>query len=343
MQQAADIWILSQSRKGDLHQMIDLADATGLAYEVKTVRDPAAADAATNLTDATGSLPRVLISAERAMTPLALALKARSRGSAKAVSIGRPSTRIEDFDLVITAPHFRVPPAANVLELPIPLHRLDRAAMTAAAKTLAAAVRQLPRPYTVALVGGSSGVERLDARAGRTLAQALCARIRTTGGSLLLATSPRTPEDATRALAENLSCSCKLYLWSREMDPNPYPGLLGLADEFVATSDSASMPIEAALTGKPVNLYRLDRRYRPREVALEMAQRCRSFLPPLEGMFRSGRIEARADRRLLFAPLLANGVLRPFAPDAPTWTPAPLDSSVEQAAHAVLRLMSNGA
>ena len=37
-----------------------------------------------------------------------------------------------------------------------------------------------------------------------------------------------------------------------EHDKNPYPGILGVADAIIVTSDSVNMASEAAITGKPI-------------------------------------------------------------------------------------------
>jgi len=40
-------------------------------------------------------------------------------------------------------------------------------------------------------------------------------------------------------------------------DPNPYQGLLALADRFLVTCDSVSMIADASLTGRPAEIFRL--------------------------------------------------------------------------------------
>ena len=37
-----------------------------------------------------------------------------------------------------------------------------------------------------------------------------------------------------------------------KQDKNPYPGILGVADAIIVTSDSINMVSEAAITGKPI-------------------------------------------------------------------------------------------
>jgi hypothetical protein len=40
-------------------------------------------------------------------------------------------------------------------------------------------------------------------------------------------------------------------------DPNPYQGLLAMADRFIVTCDSVSMIADASLTGRPVKIFML--------------------------------------------------------------------------------------
>jgi len=68
-------------------------------------------------------------------------------------------------------------------------------------------------------------------------------------------TSKRTSDAAARALAESLSAPHHLYRWQAGADDNPYPAYLALADRFLVTGDSASLPAEAVATGRPVELF----------------------------------------------------------------------------------------
>ena len=87
------------------------------------------------------------------------------------------------------------------------------------------------------------------------------------GGAILVSTSPRTSSAATAALFRAVPEPAFCYRWRRNDPDNPYFALLGLADAFLVTADSASQVIEATLTGKPVSIFdwplRPLRRYNP--------------------------------------------------------------------------------
>ena len=68
--------------------------------------------------------------------------------------------------------------------------------------------------------------------------------------SLALIPSPRTPASVINILMTQLGDG--LVTIATADDANPYPGILGIADAVIVTSDSVNMASEAALTGKPV-------------------------------------------------------------------------------------------
>jgi hypothetical protein len=93
-------------------------------------------------------------------------------------------------------------------------------------------------------------------------AEALAKR---SGGSLLIATSPRTSAAAARTLLADSQIPGVRYAWHPGDADNPYPLFLEAADEFIVTGDSASMIAEACMSGRPVHLFALPpKRKRPR-------------------------------------------------------------------------------
>ena len=67
---------------------------------------------------------------------------------------------------------------------------------------------------------------------------------------LVLIPSPRTPAALIETLGAELG-EADIHIVSRD-EANPYPGILGVADAIIVTSDSVNMASEAAITGKPV-------------------------------------------------------------------------------------------
>jgi hypothetical protein len=110
----------------------------------------------------------------------------------------------------------------------------------------------LPRPWTLAVIGGGKFPLRLSKRELTNLSVALNALER---GSIILLDSPRSPSGAIFSVAKQL----KLPHWrtQRGSGPNPYQSALQLCHELIVTSDSVSMMSEMLQTGKPVSVFRL--------------------------------------------------------------------------------------
>ncbi len=136
-----------------------------------------------------------------------------------------------------------------------PLNQLDATRLHAAAARWTPRLADLPRPYTVLLVGGDSSSYALDAVTAARLGREASARVRASGGTLLLTTSARTPAAAAEALLAAVDCRAHVYRWRADDSDNPYFAFLALADRFIVTADSASLVTEACATGRPVELF----------------------------------------------------------------------------------------
>ena len=106
------------------------------------------------------------------------------------------------------------------------------------------------------LVGGNAAPFRLTTASAARLGDRADAMARERGGSLLIATGPRTPPVAAQSLLSQVSAPSHRYLWG-DGGENPYFAFLALADEVIVTSESVSMVHEATLTGKPVHLFEI--------------------------------------------------------------------------------------
>ena len=300
-----DLWILTHRRVGDLQQMRTIAtvlEARVLERQIrfrnaKLARSMPFLSLALMDRRESSSLeapwPDLVLVAEGAVGNIALEVRRRSGGRTKVVCLGRPRGRMREFDLIITSPQFGLAPAPNVLELNLPLHRLDRQAMEVAANLLLPRVSHLPKPWIVLLVGGTSAPDILDESTASALAKEALSRAKQIGASLLVVTSPRTDAIAERALTAVLCEEAHLFFWSQTDAANAYLGCLELADVFIVTSDSISMATEALLTGKPVEIYRLPQRLKGVRAAAAYLGRTRLR----NGVaFTSGLFEVRPDR-----------------------------------------------
>lgn len=230
--------------------------------------------------------PALVIGAGRRAVPHLLAM----RGPAtRTLFLGDPRVAAERFDQVIAPAHDGVT-GANVVTTIGSLHRVTPSRLAEGAATFAASYADLPRPLIAVLIGGASKRHRLPGSAAQALAKALRG-VLAGGAGLAITLSRRTPPAAAAILRAALDHP-GARIWDGA-PPNPYFGLLGLADAILVTADSVNMVSEACATGKPV------------------------MVVDLPG--RAGKLDA------FHAALRAGGHVRPFTGAVETWTTVALD------------------
>lgn len=249
-------------RRGDNNQLLALAEAIGLPFETRNLTYrrlwavflrlfPAApwllaADSRRMLSP---PWPDLVIGIGRRSVAVARWIKRQSGGRTRLVRLGDPRADPSLFDLVITTSQYPVPPAPNVLALPIALARDTRAAPTSdEAEWLA----QLPRPHLLFSLGGPTRYWEFPEEVVAAAAVASAERAAALGGSLIVAPSPRTPASTLEAISLVLEgrANCRMS----SAGTVRFPILMRDADEHVVTADSVSMISEAVSTGKPVAL-----------------------------------------------------------------------------------------
>jgi mitochondrial fission protein ELM1 len=262
------VWVVTGYRAGERTQVLALAEALGWPFEVKELdyRPAAARISLFRRTTLRGfrlgrsaSLeppwPDVVIAAGMRNEPACRWIREQSGGRTRLVHIGRPWARLEQFDLVITTPQYRLPVRPNVLHNTLTLHGVTAERLQADAALWQAHLADLPRPRIAVIVGGDSGPCTFGPVAARRLAAQANALADTQGGSLLVTTSARTRAVAAQALADALAVPNRFYHWRPGDARNPYFGYLALAEAFIVTADSISMLTEACATGKPVYMF----------------------------------------------------------------------------------------
>jgi len=261
------VWCLLGKKAGDNTQTLALADELGLGYSEKHIvarpwellvhLAPVASLAGIDRgasSDLSSPWPHLVITAGRRNEPVAHWIRARSGGRTRLVHIGRPWSSLDRWDLIVTTPQYFLPRNANIVHNELPLHRLSADGFAAAAAAWRPRFNSLPRPWIAVLVGGDSGRYVLTATKGARLGALSAALARQTGGSLLVAGSPRTPAPAAAALQAALAAPNFCYRWGDPGD-NPYRAMLALADAFVVTGESMSMLAEAADTERPLLIF----------------------------------------------------------------------------------------
>lgn len=171
------------------------------------------------------------------------------------VHVGRPWSALDQWDLLVTTPQYFLPSRDNVHLNELPLHDLQRESLLGDGEDLLQRIGDLPRPYTVLLVGGDSGRFVFTADKGRRLGEAVNQLVQKSGGSLLVSNSPRTPDATFDALLHAVDVPRYSYRWRANASDNPYRGLLALGNAFVVTGESMSMLAEAGAMGQPLYIF----------------------------------------------------------------------------------------
>lgn len=268
------VWVLLGKGKGGNVQMLNLAEALGWPFETRQLyhnglnRLPNLLLGASCITvDADRSepleppWPDLVIAASRRSAPVAKWIRRQSGGRTRLVHLFHTQSPLAAYDLIITLPQYRLPKRPNVLHLSSALNRIPPSAMDDAAARWRAEFEKLPRPHVALIVGGTSSSYVFDESTAERLGREASAMARSAGGSLLISTTPRTPEASAGALFEAIDVPAYRYRWRPDDPDNPYYAFLALADQFIVTVDSASVPVEACATGKPVALFEWPRRH----------------------------------------------------------------------------------
>ena len=104
------------------------------------------------------------------------------------------------------------------------------------------------------MLGGDNRRYRISPDMAASMAAQLRAFAQSEPMRLVLLPSRRTPAvliETLSAKLEALPGTVDVRVVSPD-EANPYPGILGVADAIIVTSDSVNMASEAAITGKPV-------------------------------------------------------------------------------------------
>jgi hypothetical protein len=134
------------------------------------------------------------------------------------------------------------------------LNRLTQETIADAARALAPKWKNAAFPRVVVMLGGDNRRYKISPAMASRMVAKLDAFARQTKASLAVVPSRRTPPDLIRQLTETLALNDghTRHRLATPQDANPYPGILGIADAIIVTSDSVNMASEATITGTPV-------------------------------------------------------------------------------------------
>ena len=196
--------------------------------------------------------PAIIITCGRRMAGTSIALNRLSKAhdvDTRTIHIQDPRLPPHYFDILIVPQH---DPArgANVLTSMASLNHLDMSKIADAANQLGKKWRALPAPRVAVLLGGANRRYGISAMMAKDMARRLADFATKTGASLALIPSRRTPTNFVSQLTATLAPLP--YEVMDQAENNPYPGILGLVDAVIVTSDSVNMISEATITGLPV-------------------------------------------------------------------------------------------
>jgi uncharacterized protein len=296
----ATAWVLTNGMAGFETQVLGVAEAMGLAPEIKRVAPPvpwrwaAPWGPAAQAEEIAPPWPDLLIVSGRQSIPYARHIRARSGGKTFVAVLQDPRLSPTQFDFVWAPKHDRLA-GPNVLSTLLSPHRLTSERLAAEAKKIMSAIAHLPRPRIAVLLGGSNSVYRLDETAARHIGHLLARAADQSRGGLMITPSRRTGPRALQIIRDCVRDKSHV-IWDETGD-NPYFGYLGSADAVIVTCDSVNMISEAAATGKPVHVIELK----------GGSSRSRRFL---EGVY-------------------AQGAARPFKGRLESWACSPLNATWE--------------
>ncbi len=272
---ANEVWVLTGEKAGDNDQAVELARSLGCPFRIVKLsynqgfRVPNALLGATTWTLRDGRdefrapWPKVVIGTGRRSVPIARFIKKASGERSRIVRIGRPRADLESFDLVVTTPQYRLPPAPNVHCLSLPISSRSAPTLNACetrdalvstpARTLVSPSERLKE--IVVMIGGDSDLYRFDTEAAADLGKRLKELALAEKRRLFICYGRRVQPDAADVLDSSVgSCLAKSHRFT-DCGGNPYSRLLALGEMFVVSTDSASMMGDAIRRGRSVFLY----------------------------------------------------------------------------------------
>ncbi len=265
------IWAVSDGRAGIEAQAVGLAEALARQRKARVVVKRVGWKGRTgrlpwwlNLlprrwltpeSDLTPPWPDIWVAAGRATLPLSIRMRKWSGGRTFVVQVQDPRVPPNMFDVVVPPRHDRLK-GDNVVSITGSPHRVTRARLEAEYEKFREAIDPLPSPRVAVLIGGRSKSFDISPKRAAAMAHEIQLPLEQEGGSLMMTFSRRTPKPARELLTARLRHAPGI-VWDGTGE-NPYFAFLAAADYILVTEDSANMAAEAASTGKPVFVLRMD-------------------------------------------------------------------------------------
>ena len=199
--------------------------------------------------------PDLWIAAGRATLPLSIRMKRWSGRRTYVVQVQDPRMPTRLFDLVIPPRHDRLE-GDNVFPITGSPGRVNAERMAGDLQRFQAQLDALPRPRVAVIIGGKSKAHDISPERAAAMAHEIELPVVQEGGSVMVSFTRRTPEPAKNILEARLR-HLPGVIWDGEGD-NPYFAYLAAADYILVTEDSTNLATDAASTGKPVFVMKMD-------------------------------------------------------------------------------------
>ncbi|KQW68199.1 nucleoside-diphosphate sugar epimerase [Phenylobacterium sp. Root77] len=265
------IWAVSDGRAGIEAQVVGLANAIARKRAARIVvkkigwkswigrlpwwLTPFPRRFLTPESDLTAPWPDIWIAAGRATLPLSIRVKRWSGRKTYVVQVQDPRMPTRLFDLVIPPRHDRLE-GDNVFPITGSPGRVNADRMAADLQRFEAQLDALPRPRVAVIIGGKSKAHDISPERAAAMAREIELPVTEEGGSVMVSFTRRTPAPAQAILEARLK-HLPGVIWNGEGD-NPYFAYLAAADYILVTEDSTNLATDAASTGKPVFVMKMD-------------------------------------------------------------------------------------
>ena len=257
-------WIITDGKMGMDVQARGVADALGVAYEMKRVTPlgvfamtaPWGPVAPSERFGQAGSTfappwPKLAIATGRASIPYMRALRRRAGAATYSVVLQDPKTGAGTADLIWVPAH-DTRRGANVMTTLTAPHSFSPARLASLRSKVPAGIAALPGPRVAVILGGKNGVYSFTDADDDRFEQSLRS-LGALGASFMITPSRRTHQRLIRAV-DQATANGPRILWDGTGD-NPYADFLAHADALIVTADSVNMCGEACATGKPVYVF----------------------------------------------------------------------------------------
>lgn len=258
-----EVWGITDGSAGMVSQVRGLLEALGLPYVVKRLErarpfvwlpNALCRNVLEQVTDDSDDIappwPKLVVTCGRRSAPFGLAIRKLSKGYSRAVHIGDPQGRNDQYDLIIAMQHDRLY-GSNVVDIRCALHHISARALNEVRHDLYPHFAGKQKPFVALLIGGSTNKYRFGSAAEQAVLSVIGQLLDHTAATVLVTASRRTGPKFEGYLKRHFAGFKRVWIADRPSF-NPYMGFLAYADYIVVTNDSVNMMSEALATGRPV-------------------------------------------------------------------------------------------